>query len=78
MVWSDEVYRILGVEEGSVNPTLQEYLKYVRKEDVAEVKAAINRTMEKDQPYHVEYTMELPGGIVKNIANAGQIQVSRT
>jgi DNA-binding response OmpR family regulator len=77
MVWSDEVYRILGVEEGSVNPTLQEYLKYVRKEDVAEVKAAINRTMEKGQPYHVEYTMELPGGIVKNIANAGQIQVSR-
>ena len=77
MVWSDEVYRILGVEEGAVIPTLQEYLKHVKKEDVAEVKAAINRTMEKDQPYHVEYTLELPGGIVKNIANAGQIQVSR-
>lgn len=77
MVWSDEVYRILGVEEGAVIPTLQEYLKHVKKEDVAEVKAAINRTMEKGQPYHVEYTLELPGGIVKNIANAGQIQVSR-
>ena len=77
MVWSDEVYRILGVEEGAVIPTLQEYLKHVKKEDVAEVKAAINRTMEKGQPYHVEYTLELHGGIVKNIANAGQIQVSR-
>lgn len=77
MQWSDEVYRIMGIKEGSIEPTLQDYLKYVLPEDAASVKSAINRTMEKGQPYQVEYMMKLPNGTIKHIANAGQIQVNR-
>ena len=50
MQWSDEVYRIMGIKEGSIEPTLQDYLKYVLPEDATSVKSAINRTMEKDSP----------------------------
>lgn len=77
MVWSEGVYRILGVEKDDLSPSLQEYLRFVKKEDVDVVKSAINHTMEKGQPYSVEYTIILPGGTVKNIANTGQIQVSK-
>jgi DNA-binding response OmpR family regulator len=77
MYWSDEVFRILGYKEGEVEPNLNAYLKYVQPSDVALVKAAINRTMEKGQPYQVEYQVKLADGTVKQIANAGQIQLSR-
>lgn len=77
MYWSDEVYRILGYKEGEVEPNLITYLKYVQAADVDLVKAAINRTLEKGQPYQVEYKVQLPDGTVKQVANAGQIQLSR-
>ena len=77
MYWSDEVYRILGYKEGEVEPNLITYLKHVQAADVDLVKAAINRTLEKGQPYQVEYKVQLPDGTVKQVANAGQIQLSR-
>ncbi len=76
MYWSDEVFRILGYEN-DFEPTLNDYLKYVDSEDVAKVRSAINRSMEKGQPYNIEYSAKLPDGEIKHIANQGQIQVSK-
>ncbi len=37
MNWSEEVYRIFSIQQGSLLPTLSEYLRYVPKEDKAMV-----------------------------------------
>lgn len=77
MYWSNEVFRILGFKENAIEPTLNDYLKYVAPEDINNVRNAIKRTMEKGQPYHIEYAVVLPGNIRKTIANQGLIQKSK-
>lgn len=77
MYWSDEVFRILGFKENSIEPTLNDYLKYVISDDVQKLRNAINRTMEKGQPLHIEYKIKLPDQTIKTIANQGQIQMSK-
>jgi DNA-binding response OmpR family regulator len=39
MTWSDEVFRIFGIQKGSLTPTLSEYMKMVPSEDRAKVAA---------------------------------------
>lgn len=77
MYWSDEVFRILGYKEGSMEPTLSDYLKPVMPEDIELVRNAISRTMEKGQPYQVEYRIRLSGNTIKTVANRGMIQRSK-
>lgn len=77
MYWSNEVFRILGYKENSIEPTLNDYLKYVAPDQLNEVRSAIKRTMEKGQPYYCEYKVILPGNIEKTIANQGLIQKSK-
>jgi len=77
MYWSNEVYKILGYKENAIEPTLNDYLKFITPDDSEQVRAAIKRTMEKGQPYQVKYDVSLPGNIVKTIANRGLIQKSK-
>ena len=77
MYWSDEVYRILGYKEGAFEPTLSDYLKPVSPGDLDHVKAALSRTMEKGQPFQVEYKVIAPGNVIKTVANRGMIQKSK-
>lgn len=76
MIWSDEVFRILGYAENSFEPTLNEYLKYVDPADADKVRQSISRSMEKGQPLQVEYKVNMPDNTVKYISNQGQIQLS--
>jgi response regulator of citrate/malate metabolism len=76
MYWSDEVFNILEFDNG-MEPTLNDYLKYIDAEDLIKVKAEINRTMEKGQPFTVEYKLITKEGKEKYIASQGQIQLSK-
>lgn len=77
MYWSDEVFRILGYKEGSLEPTLNDYLKPIEATDIDHVRAALNRTMEKGQPFQVEYKIRVGKNVLKTVANRGMIQKSK-
>ena len=77
MYWSDEVFRILGYKEGSIEPTLNDYLKPIANTDIDHVRAALNRTMEKGQPFQVEYKIITGKNMQKTVANRGMIQKSK-
>ncbi len=77
MYWSEEVFRILGYKENSINPTLNDYLKYVDQNDADTLKMQISQTMEKGHPFQVDYKVTLPGNIVKVVTNHGQTQLSK-
>lgn len=77
MFWSDEVYRILGFLDQSVEPSLNKYLEFVAPDDVERVRSEIKRTMEKGARYNIEYRLNLPDGNAKVVANQGQIQMSQ-
>lgn len=77
MFWSDEVYRILGFLDASVEPSLNKYLEFVAPDDVERVRSEIKRTMEKGARYNIEYRLNLPDGNAKVVTNQGQIQMSQ-
>ncbi|MFN3939932.1 MAG: response regulator, partial [Chitinophagales bacterium] len=62
MYWSEEVFRILGLPENSIDPNFSEFIKYVVKSEQDRVRTAINRSMEKGQSFMVEYPLELKDG----------------
>lgn len=77
MFWSEEVFRILGYESQTFDPTLNDYLKHVEGEEEARVRSEIKRTMEKGAEFQIEYALNIPGLGTKVVANQGQIQMSK-
>lgn len=77
MFWSEEVFRILGVKENSIEPTLNDFMKQVVSEDRDALKTSINRAMEKGKSFMVEYSIEQKDGSSKRLACQGQVQMSK-
>ncbi|HEY9806388.1 MAG TPA: MASE1 domain-containing protein, partial [Candidatus Obscuribacterales bacterium] len=60
--WSEEIYRILGQQPGSFEPSLEAFLEYVHPEDRELVKSSIEAALFQQQPYSIDYRLILPDG----------------
>lgn len=60
--WSDEVYRIFGHEPGSFAPSTDRFYAQVFPEDLARVRAGIQRALEAGQEYTMEHRIARPDG----------------
>ena len=60
--WSEEIYRILGQQPGSFEPSLEAFLEYVHPEDRELVKTSIEAALFQQQPYSIDYRLILPDG----------------
>jgi PAS domain S-box-containing protein len=72
--WSDEVYRIVGREPGSVEPALTEWLRFVHPEDAERVHAAVVRSRQDGEEYHQQYRVLWPDGAVRWVESQGRCQ----
>ncbi len=69
--WSDELYRIFGVNKSEVGGHFQFFLDNIHPEDRARVLKANLEAMEFGDPFHIEYRILTPGGRVKTIREIG-------
>lgn len=53
VTWSDEVYRFYGLDPADGELTFDEFAQRVHDEDRAGVLQAVERTLERNEPYHV-------------------------
>lgn len=60
--WSDEIYRILGLPPGTVEPSLEAFLSYVHPEDRDLVRTSIRAALFQKQPYNIDYRIVLQDG----------------
>ncbi len=60
--WSDEMYRILGYEPQSVDPTYVAFVARVHPADQPRVAARMAATMRHDAPYQFEFRVVRPDG----------------
>ncbi len=65
--WSDEVYRILGVEPGSLDVTMDRFLAFVHPDDVGRVRAAGAAALQTTEPVAFEFRVVRPAGAVRYI-----------
>jgi len=73
VTWSDELYRIFGVDRNSFTPTHQSILERVHPEDRERVAAMFRPEWASDlQPYSLEYRLLRPGGEVRFVQARGR------
>ncbi|MCB1651529.1 MAG: PAS domain-containing protein [Alphaproteobacteria bacterium] len=60
MEWSDEIYRIFGVEKGSFEPTFETMNAMVARADIARVNQAFHRALIEENDYDMEFCIRRP------------------
>ncbi len=74
LTWSDETYRINGLEPGAIKPTYAYFVDTIHPDDRARVLADIQATLVTAQPYHLEFRVMRPDASVRWILGAGELQ----
>lgn len=72
--WSDELYRILGVEPQSIESTLQTYLRFVHPDDVTAIQhAAASSLRNVGRTFQVEHRIIRPDGSLRFATSRGEV-----
>lgn len=70
--WSDEVYRIFGVEPGAIEPTTAWLEAHIHPEDLERVRRTWKPVDERPRRYEQEYRIVRPNGEVRRVAEIGE------
>ncbi|MBK9306805.1 MAG: PAS domain S-box protein [Nitrospira sp.] len=70
-IWSEEHYRVLGYEPGSVPPTYETFKKALHPEDRERVLSLVEETFTSDRPYDLECRIIQPGGDIRFVRCRG-------
>jgi PAS domain S-box-containing protein len=75
--WSDETFRILGLDSSVNKPSVEELLKAVHPEDKIRVERTILSAIKEGSPFEVEFRIVV-GRSVKHVLGLGQVERSET
>lgn len=65
--WSDEVYRIFGLQPKGITPTFELFLNAVHPDDRDSVRESVNRALYEKEPYSIDHRIILPDGMEKYV-----------
>lgn len=60
--WSDEIYRIFGLQPREFGATYEAFLRSVHPDDREPVERAVHEALNKGVPYNIDHRIVLPGG----------------
>ncbi len=72
--WSDEAYRIFGLEPQSIEMSYPVFLEHVHVDDRAEVEQAVTYALETLEPYGIEHRVVLPDGSIRFVREQAEIE----
>lgn len=75
IVWSSELYRIIGRHPADFEPTYLGYLDCIYPQDRESFKALTKHVMSEKSPYSAEYRIVRPDGDVRYVAEHGSLEV---
>lgn len=78
IVWSDETFRIYGLEPSSKKVSYDDFLKYLHPDDKEEVVNAVNSSVVYDKPYSIEHRIIRPDGSERYVYEQGEVFRSQT
>lgn len=73
VIWSDELYRIYGVEPGEFPATYEAYLERIHPDDRDNISDLVSRAAQEGEGYEVEHRIVLPDGEVRLIASRARV-----
>jgi PAS domain S-box-containing protein len=76
--WSDETYRIFGLEPKSVAVTSDFFFNLVHPEDRQRISEATSQTLRNRQPYDIEYRIRVAAGEERIVRERGEVGCDST
>jgi PAS domain S-box-containing protein len=76
--WSEQKYRMIGIEPGSIEPTTEAWFRAIHPDDLAGVKKTFMIARESGADYHAQYRVVWPDGSVHWLESQGQWQRDET
>ncbi|WP_127478221.1 PAS domain S-box protein [Sulfurivermis fontis] len=76
LYWSDEIYRIFGIEPQAFGATYEAFLGYVHPDDRSLVEAAVDSALRQESAYEIDHRIVLPDGSHKVVHEKGQVIVA--
>lgn len=73
--WSDENYRVLGLEPGSVDPKYENWAKCLHPDDLPAAEAKISQAMTSRREMNIEFRVIRPDGGIHWINDIGSVLV---
>jgi PAS domain S-box-containing protein len=73
ITWSEELYRLFGVEPAAAPLTYESYLERIHAEDVAVVRQTVDRAYAERAPFEMEHRVVLPGGGLRWLHGRGRV-----
>jgi len=67
VTWSDEMYRIYGLEPQSVKMTYEGFLALVHPEDQTRVRTAVENSFQTHQPFSLDHRVLRPTGRIRHL-----------
>jgi diguanylate cyclase (GGDEF)-like protein/PAS domain S-box-containing protein len=71
--WSDEIYRIFGLERSQFDATYEAFIKTVHPGDREFVEHSVQQAFYNRKPYSIEHRIVLPGGEEKTVHEDGDL-----
>ncbi|MDH4321331.1 MAG: diguanylate cyclase [Desulfobulbaceae bacterium] len=72
--WSDEIYRIFGLQPQQFAATYEAFLDAIHPDDRVLVTEAVNKSLETDIPYLVSHRVVRPDGSIRVVEERGDLQ----
>ena len=71
--WSDEVFRIFGLQPQEIKATYDEFITRLHPDDKEQVVNAVNASVVYDQPYNIEHRIIRPDGEQRVVHERGDV-----
>lgn len=71
--WSDEIYRIFGLEPQEFGATYEAFLNTLHPDDRQKVQSAVGEALEGRKEYDIEHRIILPNGQIRHVHEQGHI-----
>ncbi|MCP5464998.1 MAG: PAS domain S-box protein [Deltaproteobacteria bacterium] len=72
IVWSDQVFRIFGIEDRRDAPSLEKFMTLVHPDDRDRLTRNLQRSLEEGHTYHVFHRIITPDGKLKTLRGQGK------
>jgi predicted signal transduction protein with EAL and GGDEF domain/CheY-like chemotaxis protein len=72
MLFSEETWRILGVERGAIDPSERQWLAFIHPDDRERVRERVQRALERGGAFSLEHRLLLPDESVKHVLQQGE------
>lgn len=73
--WSDEIYRIFGVDVCDFTPSIETLVKYLYRRDIGRTMQAFQRAMIEKRDYEMEFSIHRPSGESRYIKCLGRCRL---